>query len=107
MQSLFKIILSNIIATDPAHSNGVHRNEIKDNGIGMTSVEQKRIFDKRRIENFKKRSEKEINNAYKFSTEGIFLDLIPIYESFDFDNEGKAIYVQWYCDWTASISSLD
>ena len=33
--------------------------------------------------------------------------VIPIYESFDFDNEGKAIYVQWYCDWSASISSLD
>ena len=33
--------------------------------------------------------------------------VIPIYESFDFDDEGKAIYVQWYCDWTASISSLE
>ena len=33
--------------------------------------------------------------------------VIPIYESFDFDNQGKAIYVQWYCDWTASISSLE
>ena len=33
--------------------------------------------------------------------------VIPIYESFDFDDDGKAIYVQWYCDWTASISSLD
>jgi|TARA_B100000965_G_scaffold386162_1_gene388146 hypothetical protein len=33
--------------------------------------------------------------------------VVPIYESFDFDQEGKAIYVQWYCDWTASISSLD
>lgn len=33
--------------------------------------------------------------------------VIPIYESFDFDNEGKAIYVQWYCDWTAHISSLE
>ncbi len=33
--------------------------------------------------------------------------IIPIYESFDFDDEGKAIFVQWYCDWTASISSLD
>ena len=33
--------------------------------------------------------------------------VIPIYESFDFDDEGKAIYVQWYCDWTASISSIE
>ena len=33
--------------------------------------------------------------------------VIPIYESFDFDNQGKATYVQWYCDWTAYISSLD
>ena len=33
--------------------------------------------------------------------------VIPIYESFDFDEDGKAIYVQWYCDWTASISSLE
>jgi len=32
---------------------------------------------------------------------------IPMYNSFDFDDEGKAIFVQWYCDWTASISSLD
>ena len=38
---------------------------------------------KAEVENIKKRSEKEINNAYKFSTEGIFLDLIPIYESLD------------------------
>jgi len=33
--------------------------------------------------------------------------VIPIYESFDFDDEGKAIFVQWYCDWTASLSSLE
>jgi molecular chaperone GrpE len=38
---------------------------------------------KAEVENIKKRSEKEVNNAYKFSTEGIFLDLIPIYESLD------------------------
>ena len=34
---------------------------------------------KAEVENIKKRSEKEISNAYKFSTEGIFLDLIPIF----------------------------
>ena len=33
--------------------------------------------------------------------------VIPIYESFDFDDEGKAIFAQWYCDWTASLSSLE
>ena len=33
---------------------------------------------KAEVENIKKRSEKEISNAYKFSTESIFLDLIPI-----------------------------
>jgi len=33
--------------------------------------------------------------------------VIPIYESFDFDDNGKAIYVQWYCDWTASLSSIE
>ena len=33
--------------------------------------------------------------------------VIPIYESFDFDEEGKAIYVQWYCDWSTSMASLD
>ncbi|MBL6649755.1 MAG: hypothetical protein ISP56_05775 [Flavobacteriaceae bacterium] len=33
--------------------------------------------------------------------------VIPIYESFDFDNEGKAIYVQWYSDWTASLESIE
>ena len=27
--------------------------------------------------------------------------------SFDFDDNGKAIYVQWYCDWTASLSSIE
>tara|TARA_B100001113_G_C21120516_1_gene627200 strand:+ start:3170 stop:3712 length:543 start_codon:yes stop_codon:yes gene_type:complete len=36
---------------------------------------------KAEVENIKKRSEKEISNAYKFSTESLFLDLIPIYES--------------------------
>ena len=38
---------------------------------------------KAEVENIKKRSEKEISNAYKFSSEGIFLDLIPIFESLD------------------------
>ena len=33
--------------------------------------------------------------------------VVPIYESFDFNNEGKAIYVQWYCDWTASMTSIE
>tara|TARA_B100001142_G_scaffold329884_1_gene394910 strand:- start:5359 stop:5856 length:498 start_codon:yes stop_codon:yes gene_type:complete len=33
--------------------------------------------------------------------------IIPIYESFDFDEDGKAIYIQWYCDWTAHIGSLE
>ena len=33
--------------------------------------------------------------------------IIPIYESFDFDEGGKALYVQWYCDWTASLASLE
>ena len=36
---------------------------------------------KAEVENIKKRSEKEVSNAYKFSTESLFLDLIPIYES--------------------------
>ena len=38
---------------------------------------------KAEVENIKKRSEKEISNAYKFSTESVFLDLIPIFESLD------------------------
>jgi len=38
---------------------------------------------KAEVENIKKRSEKEISNAYKFSTEAVFLDLIPIFESLD------------------------
>ena len=38
---------------------------------------------KAEVENIKKRSEKEVSNAYKFSTESIFLDLIPIFESLD------------------------
>lgn len=38
---------------------------------------------KAEVENIKKRTEKEVSNAYKFSTESIFLDLIPIYESLD------------------------
>ena len=33
---------------------------------------------KAEVENIKKRSEKEISSAYKFSTENIFLELIPI-----------------------------
>lgn len=32
--------------------------------------------------------------------------IVPIYESFDFNDEGKVTYVQWYCDWTASLASL-
>ena len=33
--------------------------------------------------------------------------VIPIYESFDFNEEGKAVFVQWYCDWTASLESIE
>ncbi len=33
--------------------------------------------------------------------------VIPIYESFDFNDDGKAIYIQWYCDWTSSLASLE
>ena len=35
------------------------------------------------IENIKKRSQKEIENIYKFSNESIIQELIPIYESLD------------------------
>ena len=38
---------------------------------------------KAEVENIKKRSEKEISSAYKFSSENIFLELIPIFESLD------------------------
>ena len=33
--------------------------------------------------------------------------IVPIYESFDFNDEGKAFFVQWYCDWTASLASIE
>ena len=33
--------------------------------------------------------------------------VIPIYESFDFNDEGKAFFVQWYSDWTASLASIE
>ena len=33
--------------------------------------------------------------------------VVPIYESFDFNEEGKATFVQWYCDWTASLESIE
>jgi len=33
--------------------------------------------------------------------------VVPIYESFDFNEQGKAIYVQWYCDWTGHLAYLD
>lgn len=32
---------------------------------------------------------------------------VSIYESYDFNEEGKILYVQWYCDWTASLASLE
>lgn len=38
---------------------------------------------KAEVENIKKRSEKEISNAYKYSTESVYLELIPIFESLD------------------------
>ena len=40
------------------------------------------------------------------TTNGKFV-VIPIYESFDFNEEGKAVFVQWYCDWTASLESIE
>ena len=33
--------------------------------------------------------------------------VVPIYESFDFNEDGKAVYVQWYCDWTGHLASLE
>ena len=33
--------------------------------------------------------------------------VVSIYESFDFNAEGKVTYVQWYCDWTGSLASLE
>ena len=33
--------------------------------------------------------------------------VIPIYESFDCDEDGKAMYVQWYCDGSTSMAALD
>ena len=63
---------------------------ISENEIGEKTWEEKYndTYDallraKAEVENIKKRSEKEVSNAYKFSTESIFLDLIPIFESLD------------------------
>jgi len=33
--------------------------------------------------------------------------IIPIYESFDFDENGKILFYQYYGDLTAAISSLE
>ena len=33
--------------------------------------------------------------------------VVSVYESFDFNEEGKILYAQWYCDWTGSLASLD
>ena len=33
--------------------------------------------------------------------------VVSIYESFDFNEEGKILYAQWYSDWTGSLASLD
>ena len=33
--------------------------------------------------------------------------VIPIYESFDFDDEGKILYLQYYGDFTAAFISLE
>lgn len=33
--------------------------------------------------------------------------IVSIYESFDFNEEGKVTYVQWYCDWTGSLAYLE
>ena len=33
--------------------------------------------------------------------------IVSIYESFDFNEEGKVTYVQWYSDWTGSLASLE
>ena len=32
--------------------------------------------------------------------------VISVYESFDFNEEGKILYAQWYSDWTGSLASL-
>ena len=32
---------------------------------------------------------------------------IPMYESFDFDEKGKIIYLQYYGDFTAALQSLE
>jgi hypothetical protein len=33
--------------------------------------------------------------------------VVSVYESFDFNEEGKILYAQWYSDWTGSLASLE
>ena len=57
--------------------------------ISETDLLQKKIDEshdsllraKAEVENIKKRSQKEIENAYKYSTESILQEIIPIYDS--------------------------
>ena len=42
---------------------------------------------KAEVENIKKRSQKEVENAYKFSTESLLQEIIPIYDSLDLSSK--------------------
>ena len=57
---------------------------------------------------------KEIDGSVRFycnfsvkNTENEKTVTLPIYQSYDFDNDGKFIYLQYFGDLTAAISSID
>ena len=75
--------------SDKSKESGVENNVDSEEELSEIEVLQKKYEDNydallratAEIENIKKRTQKEIENAYKYSTESILQEIIPIYDS--------------------------
>ena len=68
------------------------KDKTKPNELSLLQDKYDKTYDsllraKAEVENIKKRSQKEVENAYKFSTESLLQEIIPIYDSLDLSSK--------------------
>ena len=68
------------------------KDKAKPNELSLLQDKYDKTYDsllraKAEVENIKKRSQKEVENAYKFSTESLLQEIIPIYDSLDLSSK--------------------
>ena len=68
------------------------KDKAKPNELSLLQDKYDKTYDsllraKAEVENIKKRSQKEVESAYKFSTESLLQEIIPIYDSLDLSSK--------------------